>query len=287
MRIAVFDDYRVGTVESDGIHDLTDLIQGVPAFAAELRINELIAQFERLRPLIEARRTAPGAIDPSTVRWRAPVARPHNFLAAPLNFAAHGAEVASVGVTTTATARELGFFVKAGGSISGPTDPIELPDLPDRRFDHEGEVAVVIGRPGRAIARGSALDHVFGYMLLVDVTMRMTATQREERPMRKSFHTFAPTGPWIVTADEIGDPSQLDIKLWVNDELRQSGRLSDLIVDVPDLIAHASTVVELRPGDVYSTGTPEGIGPIEVGDVVRVESGAIGTMTIPVVRRSW
>jgi 2-keto-4-pentenoate hydratase/2-oxohepta-3-ene-1,7-dioic acid hydratase in catechol pathway len=117
--------------------------------------------------------------------------------------------------------------------------------------------------------------------------MRMTETDHEERPMRKSFQTFSPSGPWLVTADEIGDPSRLDIRLWVNDELRQSGRLSDLIVDVPDLIARASAVVELGPGDVYSTGTPEGIGPIEVGDTVRIESGRIGTMTLPVVRRPW
>lgn len=145
----------------------------------------------------------------------------------------------------------------------------------------------MIGRSGHAISRESALDHIFGYMLLIDVTMRLSEHGREERPMRKSFHTFAPTGPWLVTADEVGDPTELDIRLWVNDEIRQSGALGDLIVDVPDLIAHASTVLTLRPGDVYSTGTPEGIGPITVGDLIRIESTRIGAMTIPVVQRSW
>jgi 2-keto-4-pentenoate hydratase/2-oxohepta-3-ene-1,7-dioic acid hydratase in catechol pathway len=250
-------------------------------------VNEFIRVFDRLRPAIEERRHAPGAIPLASVRCRPPAPAPRNFLAAPLNFVAHGSEVASVGVTTTDTARELGFFVKAGGSISGPQDPIELPDLPGRRFDHEVEVAVVIGRDARGLTRDTALDHVFGYMLLIDVTMRMSDIHREERAMRKSFHSFAPTGPWIVTADEIGDPANLEIKLWVNDELRQSGSLHDLIVDVPDLIARASNVVPLFPGDIYTTGTPAGIGPIEVGDSVRVECNKIGTMVIPVGRRGW
>ena len=105
--------------------------------------------------------------------------------------------------------------------------------------------------------------------------------------MRKSFHSFAPVGPWIVTADEIPDPSVLHLRTWVNGELRQDATLADLIVDVPDLLAQASAVVTLRPGDVYATGTPAGVGPVDPGDVIAVEVTGIGRLELPVVTRAW
>ena len=286
MRIAVYDEYRIGLVEADGIRDVSELVPA-PPYAPQTRINEFVARFEELRPELERRRVNGHAVALESVRLRAPVPAPANFLAAPLNYAAHGDEVRGVLTNDLGTARELGFFVKAGGSISGPQDPLELPPLDGRRFDHEAEVAIVIGREARAVPRERALDHVFGYTLLIDATMRMTETQREERPMRKSFHSFAPTGPWVVTADEIGDPSGLEIRLWVNGELRQHGQLRDLIVDVPGLVAHASSVLTLQPGDLYATGTPAGIGPIAEGDEIVIECEPIGRMEIPVTRRAW
>jgi 2-keto-4-pentenoate hydratase/2-oxohepta-3-ene-1,7-dioic acid hydratase in catechol pathway len=288
VRIVVFDDFRIGTAEADGIHDLTDLIEDVPAFAAITRMNEFIARFDELRDRVEARRRSRAGVIPlDAVRLRSPVPCPRNFLAAPLNYAAHGDEVRDGHGNSTGTARELGFFVKASGSICGQPDAIELPVLPGRRFDHEGEIGVVIGRETRAASRDVALKAVFGYTMLVDVTMRMTETQREERPMRKSFSTFAPTGPWIVTADEIDDPSTLTVRLFVNDEQRQSGTLTDLIVDVPGLIVHASSVLTLMPGDLYATGSPAGVGPIVPGDALTVQCDAIGELRLNVTQRGW
>src|SRR5690606_8595842 len=130
------------------------------------------------------------------------------------------------------TARELGFFLKSPGSVSGPTTPITLPDLPGRRFDFEAEIAVIIGTAGEDIPEEQALDHVLGYTLVLDMTMRMTETEREERSLRKSFRTFTPMGPWITTADGIPDPREMATKAWRNGELRQDASLSDRIVSV-------------------------------------------------------
>jgi 2-keto-4-pentenoate hydratase/2-oxohepta-3-ene-1,7-dioic acid hydratase in catechol pathway len=117
--------------------------------------------------------------------------------------------------------------------------------------------------------------------------MRMTETQREERTFRKSFATFGPCGPWIVTADEVGDPAEIQIQLSVNGELRQSGTLKDLIVDVPGLIEQASAVLPLQPGDLIATGTPAGVGELHPGDEVVVSSPQIGSMALTVRRRKW
>lgn len=287
MRLVVFDDHRVGRLDGDTVYDLTGLLPDVPPFAAAARVNELFARFEDLRPEIEAAGPKTPGIPLADVRLMAPCPAPRNFLAAPLNYGQHGKEVAAVGVTTTDTANELGFFIKATGSISGPADPIELPQLPGRRFDHEAEVGVVIGREARNVPPERALEHVLGYTLVIDATLRMGDGHREERPMRKSYASFGPVGPWITTADEIPDPSALDIALWVNGELRQQDTLASLIVDVPQLIARASAVLPLVPGDLYATGTPAGIGPIQPGDEILIRSEALGEMRLGVVERAW
>lgn len=286
MRVAVFDDHRIGVIVGDGIHDVSALA-GQTAECGTCAVGGFIAEFgprrEEIREVLDE---TPGR-PLSEVVLRAPVPRPTHVLAAPLNYPDHQAEMTDELGARRLSAAELGFFLKATGSVSGPSDPIRIPDRPSRRFDHEGEVAVVIGREARAVSRGEALGHVFGYTLALDVTMRRTPEHQEERSMRKSYHTFTPLGPWVVTADEIPDPSVLSLRVWVNGELRQDASLSDLIVDVPDLIAQASSVLRLQPGDVYLTGSPAGVGPIEPGDRVVVEAPEIGRMELDVVERGW
>jgi 2-keto-4-pentenoate hydratase/2-oxohepta-3-ene-1,7-dioic acid hydratase in catechol pathway len=286
LRIVVFDDHRIGTWEEDGLHDVTDLLTTPDGPAAPMRMRELIERWPALRPDVEERRTTGPVLDPTGVRLRPPSPYPRSFLAAPLNYAAHGAEMKGPIASGGTSAVEMGFFVKAGGSLSGATDPIELPAR-ERRFDHEGEIAFVIGTEARGVSRRDALDHVFGYALILDLTMRMTETEREERTMRKSFQTFSPSGPWLLTADEVPDPTALGLRLWVNDDLRQEGTLADLILDVPGLIEQAAAVVALEPGDLYATGTPAGVGPIEVGDRVRIDGGPLGSMELRVEERAW
>lgn len=202
----------------------------------------------------------------------APLRSPNKIIGAPANYLEHIKEMGAV-----KTVADLGVFLKAPTAIVGPGACVELP-YSDRRTDHEGELAVVIGRQGRHIDRSVALDYVFGYTCLLDITVRGS----EERSTRKSFDTFCPIGPWIVTADEVGDPGALGIRTWVNDELRQDGNTADLIFGVPELIAFASEIMTLSPGDVIATGTPSGVGPLVHGDSVAVEIERIGRLEVSV-----
>ena len=150
--------------------------------------------------------------------------------------------------------------------------------LPERRTDHELELAVVIGVPGHAISRERAMEHVAGYCIGLDMTVRGT----EDRSFRKSPDTYTVLGPCFVTADEITDPHALTMSLWVNGERRQHSSTGAMTIDIPDLIAIASSLYTLHPGDVILTGTPEGVGPVAPGDEIRAFCEGVGEMTLRV-----
>lgn len=284
MRLAVFDRSHVGVVEGETIYDVSSAIPGIADAWPPVFMNHLIARWDELKPrVLEARRAAkPVALD--AVRLDAPLPYPGTLVAAPANYRKHIGELGERGVTKAGhSANEIGFFLKAPASIVGPRGPIVLPQSRSRRFDHESELAVIIGRTAKNVPKARALEHVFGYACLMDVTMRIEPGRpAEERPMRKSFDTFTPLGPWIVTADEIPDPQRLQNRLWVNGELRQSASTSDMLVSVAELIELASSVMTLNPGDIIATGTPEGVGPIRPGDSVRMAIESVGEMILGV-----
>ena len=291
MRIVVFDDYRLGVVEDGGVADVSRVVDerwcGTP-----YAMTWLIERWDDAREAIVAAAAAVEPLPLSDVRLRAPLPRPRQLLAAPLNYHQHIVEMSDSpylprGLPAKLTSRELGFFLKATGSISGPRDPIQLPRWPGRIFHHESELGVVIGRTARAVDRADALRHVFGYTCLIDVTMRMNTEHQEERSMRKSLETFTPIGPWITTADEVPEPNRLDIRLWVNGDLRQDGSTAQMIVGVDELVERASSVVTLHPGDLYATGSPAGVGPIVPGDMVRIWIERVGEFTVAVRERDW
>jgi 2-keto-4-pentenoate hydratase/2-oxohepta-3-ene-1,7-dioic acid hydratase in catechol pathway len=288
VKVCVYDDYRLGVLGSDGsVVDISKLAG--PLAGTPWAMNELIARFGDVRQAIEELALAGDGAAIEDVVLRPPVPRPRQILAAPLNYGAHILELQDDDASEAREpdARELGFFVKAAGSISGPADPIELPALPHRVFHHECELAVVIGREARSVSPEAALEYVFGYTCLLDITMRMDDTHTEERTLRKSFHSFTPLGPVVVTSDEVGPPGHLHMRLWVNGELRQDASTADMICATEDLIARASRVVTLYPGDVYATGTPEGVGPIVPGDEVRIWIDRVGEMSLRVTQRPW
>ncbi|MBI2755956.1 MAG: fumarylacetoacetate hydrolase family protein [Chloroflexi bacterium] len=287
MRLAVFDDWRIGVVSGGGVSDITEALPGWSPRLGPSAVNELIARFDELRPDIQRRVAAQTPRPLGQVRLRAPVPRPTHLFAAPRNFREHQNEMHGPLSGGGGSAADLGFFLKATGAISGPSDAIEVPSGTGRRFDYEGEVAFVIGKEARGVSREHALEYVFGYTIVIDATLRMTETQREERTMRKSFATFAPMGPFVVTADEIPDPSSLRLQLWRNGAMAQDACLKDLIVDIPGLIEQASAILPLQPGDVYATGSPAGVGQIQPGDELIVEVEQIGRMVLPVRARAW
>jgi 2-keto-4-pentenoate hydratase/2-oxohepta-3-ene-1,7-dioic acid hydratase in catechol pathway len=269
VRFVVFDDDRLGCVTGDTVTDLTSLVPGPATLAGPLhRLIE--AGITRLEAALED-----GALPRrplSDVRLQAPLPRPPKIIGAPVNYLDHKAEMSVVHSIT-----DLGVFLKATSSVIGPGDAVRLP-YDDMRTDQEGELAVVIGRTARDVAPEKALDHVFGYTCSLDMTVRST----EDRSTRKSFDTFTPVGPAVVTADEVADPGALELVCRVNGEVRQKASTADLIFGVPELVAYTSSVMTLWPGDLILTGTPAGVGPVRDGDRIEVEISGLGRLEVTV-----
>jgi 2-keto-4-pentenoate hydratase/2-oxohepta-3-ene-1,7-dioic acid hydratase in catechol pathway len=284
MRLFVFNDYRLGVLTASGrLADITGLAgTGVPH---RDRMTALIANWPGIQERVAAAATADTSGLPVTkVVIRAPQPRPPKIVAAPVNYRLHQQEMGGVGGVYSgaaiATIETYAGFIKAPSSVAGPDCHVEIP-VPDRRVDHEAELGVVVGRTAARVTRDEAMGHVFGYVPLLDITMR----GEEDRSYRKSFDTFTPIGPAIVTADEVPDPGSLDIKLTVNGELRQQANTRELIYDVPRLIEFYSAAMTLEPGDLIATGTPAGVGPLHPGDEIVLDIEQVGRLSMRVRSR--
>lgn len=279
MRLVSYDGGRVGIVIGPNVVDVSDLSPIAPGAWPPVAMVSLIAAFDRLKPDLEQlARSRPGQ-PLASVRLECPIQWPNKVVAFPANYHAHVEEMGS-GLISKFKADGQGFFLKANSSLSGPADPIVLPKIEGREIHHECELAIVIGKKGRDIARDKALAHVFGYSCLLDIVVR----GREERVMRKSYDTFCPVGPWITTAEEAPDPANIDMKLMVNGEVRQHANTANLIVDIPAMIEMASAVMTLCPGDIIASGTPAGVGPIRAGDTLDIVVAGVGAMNLNVVQ---
>ena len=273
LKIVRFNGGHIGVTDGQKLVDVTDLCGSAQEWPP-VAMNRLIRDFDAVKPqLDDALRTGAGLLLAS-VHLETPVPWPNKLVAFPVNYHDHATEMDSRGL-----ANIQGYFLKANSSLSGAHDPIELPDLPGREIHHECELAVIIGKEGRQISPENAMDYVFGYACLLDITIR----GKEERVMRKSYDSFTPVGPWIVTADEVPDPADIEMRLWVGDALRQAANTRDLIVNIPEMIAITSSASTLYPGDIIATGTPAGVGLIRDGDVVTIEIANVGRMAVPVV----
>ena len=222
------------------------------------------------------------------VELRAPLPRPlRNVWCVGRNYHAHAAELADSVFRASLPVEHAWpiIFTKVPECVVGPHDDVRLPaPSTSTQIDYESELAVVIGRGGRDIAKSRALDHVFGYTIVNDVTARDVQVRHQQWELGKSFDTFCPMGPWIVTADEL-DALDTRVRGWVNGELRQDARTRDMIFDIPTLIETCSRGITLYPGDVIATGTPSGVGMgfkpprwLVAGDVVRIEIDGIGAI---------
>ena len=283
MRLISFDNGRIGVVHEGHVIDVSDIAGVVPDTWPPVGMVRFIAQFEALRPaLLDAVQSRTGRAL-SEVRLQAPVQWPNKVIAFPANYHAHIDEMkqgVGTGVISSFKASGQGFFLKANSSLSGPADAIVLPPLAGREIHHECELGIIIGKRGRGVSHADSRSYVFGFTCLLDMVVR----GKEERVMRKSYDTFCPTGPWITTADEIDDFDNIDMRLRVNGEERQSASTRNLIVNIPDMIAMSSAVMTLEPGDIIASGTPAGVGPVEDGDVIEIEIDGVGSMRLPVRR---
>ncbi|AMO22890.1 fumarylacetoacetate hydrolase family protein [Ramlibacter solisilvae] len=234
----------------------------------------------------------PVALD--TVRLTAPLPRPRrNLFCVGKNYHAHAREFAGSGFDSSAkTGGDIPshpiIFTKVPESVIGPGDPIVIPQGVSSAIDYEAELTVVIGRGGKGIRREDAMKHVWGYTIINDVTARDWQSRHHQWHMGKSFDSFCPMGPWLVSADEC-DGTDTTVRLWVNGEPRQNAGTIDFIFDVPALVETLSAGITLYPGDLIATGTPVGVGIgfnppryLKTGDVVKIEIGGIGTLENPV-----
>jgi 2-keto-4-pentenoate hydratase/2-oxohepta-3-ene-1,7-dioic acid hydratase in catechol pathway len=277
MRIARFDNNRVGIVMGESLQDVTSALEQLPSHRHPFpREDALIANLELLLGATSTR-TVPVA----KAKLLSPVANPGKVMAAPVNYKKHLEEaLADKGIhhgNLVGEIHKVGIFLKASSSVVGPGEGVQLIKT-DRRNDHEVELAVVIGMRGRNITPAEALSHVAGYCIGLDMTIRGP----EERSMRKSPDSYTVLGPWLVTADEIPDPGNLEISIAVNGAVKQQANTREFILPVPELIAWASSFYTLHPGDVLLTGTPQGVGPVRPGDVMEASLERVGSMRVEV-----
>jgi 2-keto-4-pentenoate hydratase/2-oxohepta-3-ene-1,7-dioic acid hydratase in catechol pathway len=284
MKLCRFGDDRLGVVEGTTVRDVTAALDVLPACRYPLpRHDLLVAHIDqvaaRARAIVE---DAP-SLPLSGVTLLSPVANPGKLIAAPVNYQKHLTEVRGDpqlhhnNPGHTLTIQGAGVFLKATSSLVGPGEGVVI-RTPDRRTDHEVELAFVIGRPASRVSRADALRYVAGYAIGLDITIRGS----EDRSFRKSADTYSVLGPWLVTADEIPDPGSLDLDIAVNGETRQRSSTRHMILGVAELIELASSFYTLHPGDVIFTGTPEGVSPIEPGDRIVATIERIGTMEVAV-----
>lgn len=282
MKICRFDDNRLGLVQGDEITDVSAALDVLPAVRWPLPQGDILIQnLDRILPrIVELAPTAPRR-KVSEVKLLSPVPNPSKIVNAPINYQKHLEEghrdpgINHGRETKGKNIWDWGLFLKANSALIGPSEQIVL-RFPEKRNDHEIELAVVIGKPCDKVTRDDALDYVAGYAIGLDMTLRGPELQS----FRKSIDTYAVCGPWLVTKDEIANPNNLDLILKVNGEVRQNANTKDLIYDVQRLIEYASSFYTLLPGDLIFTGTPEGVGPVKPGDVLNAHIGSIGGFEI-------
>ncbi|MBL8698206.1 MAG: fumarylacetoacetate hydrolase family protein [Alphaproteobacteria bacterium] len=289
MKICRYDDDRLGLVEGDSVFDVSAALDLLPAQRWPIPPGDLlIAHLDRLQP--EVRRLAARAPRRplAAVTLRSPVANPTKLIAAPLNYRLHVTESAKDagihhGVHQTGhegfatPVDKFGLFLKASSALVGPGDGVTI-QFPDRRNDHEVELAVVIGRTCRHVSEADAHAVVAGYTIGLDMTVRGP----QDRSFRKSADSYAVLGPWLVTADEIPAPGALDLWLRVGNAERQRSNTRELLMGIERQIALASSCYTLHPGDVIFTGTPDGVDSVKPGDEMVAGIERIGEMRVAV-----
>ena len=284
MRIAAYlsaGQRQVGLVSTDGLTIIPLDLTIEQASRGALSIIETMAEGGKIPA------SAGEAVKIADVELDAPLPKPRrNLWCVGRNYHAHAKELsASVFKDNDANPEAWPIvFTKVPECVVGPHDCVSVPSEVSTQIDYEAELAVIIGKGGKNITRAAAIDHVFGYTVVNDVTARDVQMRHQQWDMGKSFDTFCPMGPWIVTADEF-DGTKTRVRCWVNGELRQDGPTENMIFDIPTLIETISRGITLYPGDVIATGTPAGVGMgmkppryLKTGDVVRIEIDGLGSI---------
>jgi 2,4-didehydro-3-deoxy-L-rhamnonate hydrolase len=289
MRLCRFNRDRLGLVEDHVVYDVTGSLEALPPYRWPFPMGDaLVAHLPEIASAAQQLKLRAPKFDLAQVKLRSPIANPSKIMAAPANYRlhveidaqdpaihhnVHNKQLAGL----DRPVETLGLFLKATSSLVGPCPGIRS-NWHNRRIDYEVELVVVIGKSGKDIRAENAMEHVAGYCVGLDVSVRGP----EERSFRKSADTYTVLGPWLTTADEIGDPEQLTLWLTLNGESRQRSSTAAMTVGLRRLIEIASSAYTLFPGDVLMTGTPEGVGAIAPGDIIVAGCDGLGEMMVPV-----
>ena len=272
MKLAFYDDFRLGVIQGDRISDAMSVFNGMNFRRPQDLIEEVILNWDEMRPRIEAAVAGQDGVALGSVRLRPPVPRPGKLICAAVNYLEFGMREPAI----------LDAFLKSPTGVIGHGDTCELPPAPASVFHHEPELAFVIGRTASKVEQDDALSHVFGYTNFLDMSARgLQGAVGNSFFLGKCWDTFAPMGPALVTADEITDPQDLQVRLWNNDDPRHDFPTSDMAHKIPELISEMSKVTTLEPGDVIATGVNhQHIGAVQNGDVLRMEIEGLGPALI-------
>lgn len=281
MKLAFFDNFRLGVVKGDAIVDVSTIIGDIPHTTSGNLISGLIERFADYSARLQEAAKGQG-VPLAGVRLRPPLPKPGNIVCMAVNYMENG---------TLAKPAPINAFHKAPTAIIGPGDTMVLPDAPATIFEGEAELAVVIGKRATKVSAADAMDYVFGYINFIDGSARGLPPPGNVFFQMKSRDTFAPIGPYLVTRDEITDVHEVPIKLWVNGTLKQDFNTNDMAHNIPRCIEWVTSIHTLEPGDILATGTNHrGLSSFMDGDKVELECAGLGRLAFNVrddLKRTW
>lgn len=282
MKLLFFDDFKLGVLKGDDVVDVSAVVREIPQTGPHNLISGLIERFSDYRGALEKAAAQGKGVPVSSVRIRPPLPRPVNIDCMAVNYMEDG---------TRKEPAPINAFHKSPNCVIGDGDTMVLPDVPATIFEGEAELAVVIGRRATNVPAARAMEYVFGYVNFIDGSARGLPPAGNTFYQMKSRDTFAPMGPYLVTADEIKDPHNLQVRLWVNGALMQNYNTSDMAHKIPRCIEWVSSIHTLEPGDVLACGTNHrGLSPFQDGDLIELETEPLGRLHIKIrddLKRTW
>jgi 2-keto-4-pentenoate hydratase/2-oxohepta-3-ene-1,7-dioic acid hydratase in catechol pathway len=282
VKILFFDDWKLGVLNGENVVDVSDVVKDIPRVGPGDVINGLIARFGDYRAKLQEAATRGNGVPVSKVRLRPPLPKPTNIVAMAVNYMEDG---------TRTEPAPINAFHKSPSAIIGQGETMVLPDVPATIFEGEAEMAVIIGKRATKVSQADAMSYIFGYCNFIDGSARGLPPSGNTFYQMKSRDTFCPIGPYILTADEIPNPHKLQVKLWVNGDLKQNFNTDDMAHKIPRCIEWVTSIHTLEPGDIVATGTNHrGLSGFQDGDRVDLEVEGLGKLTFGIrdeLKRTW
>src|SRR5438477_7137051 len=282
MKILFFDDFKLGVLKGDSVVDVSLVVQDIPRLGPHDVIRGVIERFAELRPRLESAAAQDRGLPLDRVQIRPPLPKPANIVCMAVNYMEDG---------TRTEPAPINAFLKSPSAVIGNGETMVLPDVPATIFEGEAEMAVVIGRRASHVRAADAMSYVFAYTNFIDGSARGLPPTGNTFYQMKSRDTFAPIGPYLVTADEIRDPHNVQIRLWVNGELKQNFNTSDMAHKIPRCLEWVTSIHALEPGDIVATGTNHrGLSGFQNGDRIELEVDGLGKLGFGIrdeLKRTW